>query len=81
MCAFSQEQFGSVAIAVLAVNGWSLQKVQELRPALAASGLFDPPNVADATLETLISRLTEAGYDRGNLTWRFAERVRFDSLR
>jgi hypothetical protein len=62
--------------ALLAVNRCSLEKAWALLPRLRAVGLTDPARVAGMDLATTIEAFSSAGYDRGNITWLFAERVK-----
>jgi hypothetical protein len=65
-----------MAAALLAVNNFPLEKGQALLPALKAEGLLEPVAVSSMSLEPIISGLVRSGYDRGKLTWMFAERLK-----
>src|SRR5262245_43517047 len=57
---------GDLVIALLAVNGWTLDKVFSLRDGLQAQGLFDPDRVASMPHAEVFDRLGRAGYSRGD---------------
>ncbi len=63
-------------MALLSVNSFSLEKAWTLLPRMRDAGLTDPARVATMEMSTVIEALTGAGYDRKNLTWLFAERVK-----
>lgn len=63
-------------MALLSVNNFSLEKAWALLPRMRDAGLTDPYRVAGMEMAAVIEALTRAGYDRKNLTWLFAERVR-----
>jgi 3-methyladenine DNA glycosylase/8-oxoguanine DNA glycosylase len=65
----------AIGSAVLAVNSWTLDRVWNHINQLRKAGLFDPTRMAGFTLADVIKRLSENGYDRGNLTWMIAERL------
>lgn len=70
------QQFECLVVALLAVNGYSLEKVHRVLPGLRAAGLADTESAAQKDLPAVIAALTMAGYDRGRLTWLLAERLR-----
>ena len=63
-------------MAILAVNNYSLEKAWKLLPRMRELGLTDPARVVAMDMPAAIEALTAAGYDRKNLTWMFAERVK-----
>lgn len=63
-------------MAVLSVNNFSLEKAWALLPRMREAGLTDPARVAAMEMPAVIEALRGAGYDRKNLTWLFAERVK-----
>lgn len=63
-------------MALLSVNNYSLEKVWALLPRMREAGLTDPARVVAMDMPAAIAALTSAGYDRKNLTWLFAERVK-----
>lgn len=69
-------QVECLLIAILAVNKFSLEKAWKLLPRMRELGLTDPARVATMDMPAAIEALTAAGYDRKNLTWMFAERVK-----
>ncbi len=74
--AVSPAQVECLLAALLAVNNFPLEKTWALLPRLRAAGLTDPARVAAMDMPATIEVLTRAGYDRKNLTWLFAERVK-----
>lgn len=74
--ALSRSQVECLLVALLAVNSFALEKAQSLLPRLRAAGLSDPVRVNAMNMPEVIEALTVAGYDRKNLTWMFAERVK-----
>ena len=71
----SKESLRALVAAILAVNSYPIWRVQELLPSLEKAGLLDPEHVAMLDMGTLTVKLAEAGYDRGMLTCRLAERL------
>lgn len=65
----------SLAIAMLSVGGFSVEKVLGLRASLAKHGLLDPRNLVEWDEARITRELTAAGYDRGLLTGMYAERL------
>lgn len=74
--ALAEAQTECLLMAILAVNSYPLEKAYQLLPRLRGLGLTDPARVVDMDLPTAIEALTTAGYDRKNLTWMIAERVK-----
>lgn len=72
----TEKHVGCVVAALLSANAYPLSKAQGLLPALQRERLLSPPDVGTMSLEAVITGLVNAGYDRGNLTWRFAERLK-----
>ena len=72
----SNEQIEAVALAVLAVNKYPIEKVWDLLPRLREARLLDPSFVTGADPGDLTVLLAKAGYDRGMLTSMLAERLR-----
>lgn len=62
--------------AILAVNNYSLEKAWKLLPRMRELGLTDPARVVAMDMTAAIEALSTAGYDRKNLTWMFAERMK-----
>jgi len=73
-----QRHIEAIAVAVLAVNSYPLAKVMNIVPRLKTNELLTPSYVAALDIGTLTVQLFEAGYERGMLTSRIAER--FNSL-
>ena len=65
----------SLAVAMLSVGGFSVEKVLRLRGALAEHGLLDPRNLVEWDPARITRELTAAGYERGLLTGMYAERL------
>lgn len=65
-----------IVASLLAVNAFRLEKAQALLPALDRNGLLSPAGVQQMRLAEVIARLVDSGYDRGKLTWLFAERLK-----
>lgn len=64
----------AVAVAILAVNSYPVARVMKIVPRLRTNTLLTPSYVASLEIGPLTAQLYEAGYDRGMLTWRIAER-------
>lgn len=65
-----------LAIAMLSVNRYSLEKTYSTAQSLKREGIFDPSKLAGRTLEETEEALRRGGYDRGEfLTRLFAERL------
>ena len=71
----SPEHREAIVTAILAVNSFPIERVQKVLPALRAAQLLDPTYVASLDLGPLTVQLYNAGYDRGMLTSRIAERL------
>jgi hypothetical protein len=69
-------QIECLLMALLSVNNFSLEKAWALLPRMREAGLTDPVRVEGMDMAAAIEALTGAGYDRKNLTWLFAERVK-----
>ena len=64
---FNEEQiYGDVVMALLAVNGWTLEKVSAIRDGLAREALFDREALKASSIQVLAERLHAAGYTRGD---------------
>lgn len=74
--ALSATQIECLLMALLAVNNYPLEKAWGLLPRMRATGLTDPDRVTAMDMAGAIEALTSSGYDRKNLTWMFAERVK-----
>lgn len=61
--------------ALFAVNSYSYDRVHALLPRFRAAHLLDPEHVTSLDIGPLTVAIYEAGYDRGLLTSRFAERL------
>lgn len=70
-----QDYIEAIGCAILAVNSWPLDRVWDNIESLRKASLFSPSSISEMSLEEVITRLTKNGYDRGNLTWMFAERL------
>ena len=55
----------NVLISILAVNGWTADRVFPLRERLRAVGLLDFAAVSELPIEDIAERLARAGYARG----------------
>lgn len=55
----------NVLIAILAVNGWTVDRVFSLTEQFRAVGLLDFTMVSRLSIEDIAERLTRAGYARG----------------
>jgi hypothetical protein len=69
-------QIECLLMALLSVNSYPLEKAWGLLPRMRELGLTEPARVVAMDMEATITALTSAGYDRKNLTWLFAERVK-----
>lgn len=54
-----------LVIAMLAVGGYSLQRVWDMRPSLEREGLVNPEVVELLDEDEVVRRLATSGYDRG----------------
>lgn len=75
MAPLTPPEIEALLVALLAVNNRTLEQTWSLLPNLRAERLTEPEFVHAAHTEEVIRRLAAAGYDRGALTWLFAERV------
>ncbi len=71
----TQDQTDALAIAVLSVGGWPVEKTRSALPALRQVELLSPSAVAEMDLGVLTVRLAKNGYNRGLLTSMYAERL------
>ena len=69
-----QENLDDLAVALLAVNNYSIEKAWGLLPGLHEAGLTSPATFP-ADLGAATVKLASAGYDRGMLTEMFAKRL------
>jgi endonuclease III-like uncharacterized protein len=60
------ERFADLVIAMLAVNGWHLDKVGDLMNSLEQNGLTNPNTVASRAFTENAKCLESAGYSRGD---------------
>jgi hypothetical protein len=74
--ALSMPQIECLLMALLSVNNFPLEKAWALLPRMRDAGLTDPARVVTMDMATAIEALTRTGYDRKNLTWLFAERMK-----
>ncbi len=61
----SADQFTDLVMAILAVNGWNLEKVGALLPAMKKEGLTNPSIIANRSYGENARSLESAGYSRG----------------
>ncbi len=71
----STDQVEAVAVAILAVNNYRIEKAWDLLPKLRELRLLDPSTVVNEDLGALTMLLAKAGYDRGVLTSMLAGRL------
>ena len=64
-----------LVLAVLAVSLYRIEKIEPCRSAFREAGLFDPERLAIESSQAVTQELKRAGYDRGKLTWQFADRL------
>ena len=64
-----------LVFAMLAVGGFSTEKLLALREPFEKAGLFNPRNLAVWDMARLTRNLNAAGYSRGMLTGMYAERL------
>ncbi len=55
----------NLLISILAVNGWTANRVFPLTERFRAVGLLDFPAMSDLSIEDIAERLARAGYARG----------------
>ena len=65
----------ALVVAMLAVGGFSVEKVLAIREALERHGLLNPRKLAQWDDARITRELTAAGYRRGLLTGMYAERL------
>lgn len=65
----------ALVVAMLAVGGFSVEKVLAIREALERRGLLNPRKLAEWDDARITRELTAAGYTRGMLTGMYAERL------
>lgn len=70
----AKDDLEALVTAVLAVNRYSIEKAYDLLPALRKGGLTQPDKVVALDIETLITGLFQAGYQRGGLMEMMADR-------
>jgi hypothetical protein len=70
-----QEVLGDLVLAVLAVNGWSIERVFALREGLAAQGVLALDSLATLDPDAVAGRLHKGGYQRGSLNDLLAGRL------
>jgi hypothetical protein len=73
--AWSSDVWEDLVFAMLAVGGFSIEKVLALRQQFEKAGLFDPRNLAAWDEARLTREMSAAGYSRGMLTGMYAERL------
>lgn len=71
----SGEVWEDLIIAMLAVGGFSVRKVLEMRGSLAGAGLLEAKNLVAWDAGRVTRELNSAGYSRGMLTGMYAERL------
>lgn len=70
------ERVEHLVVAMLAVGGYSLQRVWNILPQLQAEGLTDSSRSENANETKVVQRLARAGYDRGpTVTTSMAKRL------
>lgn len=69
------EVWEDVVVAMLAVYSYPLERLAPISEALRDAGLFEPRRLATASIQELTRELKAAGYDRGALTWQYADRL------
>jgi 3-methyladenine DNA glycosylase/8-oxoguanine DNA glycosylase len=74
--ALGTHEIECLLVALLAVNSFPADKVWKLLPRMREAGLADPARVSTMGMPATIEALTRAGYDRKNLTWMFAQRLK-----
>lgn len=69
------EHIEVLVCAILSVNSYAYEKAHGLMPSLRVARLLDASHVTSLDLGPLTVALYNAGYDRGMLTSRIAERL------
>jgi hypothetical protein len=72
---YRSDVWEDLVFAMLAVGGFSIEKVLVLREPFEKAGLLDPRNLAVWDEARLTRELNAAGYARGMLTGMYAERL------
>jgi len=72
--------FTDVLLAMLAIYGPDLEKVDRLAPAFQQAGLTMPAKVVNMSHEELHTALVQSGYDRGKLLGIFIPRIQAMAL-
>ncbi len=62
-------------LSMLAVSQYPIERVVALRERLRKAGLLDPANLADWGVKQVGAELHASGYDRGQLTLMYADRL------
>lgn len=62
-------------LAMLAVYQYPIDRIETKRDAMRRANLFDPEKLASSSITGLTEELKTAGYDRGGLTWQYADRL------
>jgi hypothetical protein len=64
-----------LVLSILSVNSYPLERTYLAVDTLRREGLFCPQNLARWTPSEIGTRLRHGGYDRGGMTWLFADRL------
>jgi endonuclease III-like uncharacterized protein len=64
-----------IVLAMLAVYQYPIDRIETKRDAMRRADLFDPRKLASSSIKVLTEELRTAGYDRGGLTWQYADRL------
>ena len=73
----TKEHVEALVAAILAVNGYPVEKVWGQLPGLRSGRLTDPKWVASADLGDVVAHLTASGHERGMLAGMMAERLQY----
>ena|SRR5215469_7099626 len=71
----TNDPWEDLVLAILSVNSYPLEKTSFAVETLRREGLFSPQNLARWTPQEIGTRLRHGGYDRGGMTWLFADRL------
>jgi len=71
----TSEVWEDVVVAIHAVYQYPLERLAPIIGAMRARALFQPQKLASASIQELTEELKAAGYDRGDLTWQYADRL------
>lgn len=71
----TQSVWKDLVISMLAVNNYTLEKVDAYSAELEAQGLLEPQNLAKFSHEEIFTRLDKAKYKRGNMNDIFTQRL------